>query len=161
MKLSRRLLAATLLTTVATVTPASADPGRVYKDATGFGVVVTPSINGGTGSIQICAHAQLFGTGPLATTVAVVTEGAEHYATTGYTSLNGAGHGETIFGSTAAACSPSYTLHGGQNSTYALEFEIVATGTLILGATSQSICTGTVLRALDGPVVKLNPCEVV
>lgn len=161
MKLSRRLLAATLLTAVAVATPASADPGRVYKDATGFGVTVTPSINGGTGSIQICASAVLYGSGPLATTVAVASQGAEHYATTGYTSLVGAGHGETIFGSTAGACTPTFGLHGGQNSTYALEFEIVATGTLILGATSQSICTGTVLRGLDGPVVKINPCEVV
>ncbi|HEV2890631.1 MAG TPA: hypothetical protein VGX28_09665 [Frankiaceae bacterium] len=146
---------------VAGAQPALADiPGEAVYDATGSGLLVNPTVIGGDSSIQVCATATLHGTGPLATSIALVVEGVEHYGGDQANPLYDAPTPVvSVFGSTATICSRTLPLHPGASSTYALEFEVSANGTLLLGGSFQGTCAGTALRVQSGVRFVLNPCE--
>jgi hypothetical protein len=155
------LLAMTAAMAVARAQPALADiPGEAVYDATGSGLLIQPTVIGGDGSIQVCATATLHGAGPLATSIGLVVEGVEHYSGDQVNPLYDAPTPVVnAFANTATICSRTLPLHPSSSSTYALEFEVTANGTLLLGGTFHGACTGTALRVQSGARFVLNPCE--
>lgn len=157
---------AALVATVAAIAvsgaaPAAADiPGEAVYDATGSGLIIAPRVIGGNSSIQVCADATLHGSGPLATSIALAVHGAEHYGTDQVNPLYDAPIPDVnVFSNTASICSRVMPLHPASSSTYDLQFEVTANGTLLLGGTFQGVCTGSAVRVRSGAILIVNPCE--